>query len=398
MDEKAFIDWLVFGIIEKFNDANIQQRGRNAPLIDLTIDETSNGPNSSSVDMEEAVGSERDTSTTNILQGSSNGSSDSSSSDEDVDMDENTGRVQSIKRAHLEENLHGKDELQLAEVSRDESISEATLSKVPQARPQKGPKSKQSFEVITYSQLEKKQPSMAKEVLHYYHDPRHPGMVHLCGLFLDGKCDYMKKKSTKVLNHLKRHVESNISAVKVIDYPLPRDRMIHKCVTKSYSDLKKDHPELAKRVLSYYKDGKNRYKCNIHLCALCLVGKWEYIAYDAKNVRRHIACKHPNQEISVVKVVAYPGSKQRNSHDYVVMTYAELRQRQPGLAQQAMDFYYKNKYKCRAHICGLTLSGECDYHASFLDRSVRHHAKKHHSRVNPPVAVYKVIEYPPKHI
>ena len=283
------------------------------------------------------------------------------------------------------------------EKSRDESSDGKTTSKskAPKARPHEGRKSQHSMDVVTLSQLEKKQPNKVKKVLDYYKDPRSRGSVHVCGLFLDGQCDYMKKFSGKVLNHLKCHGDSDISVVKVVDYLVPRDAMIHEYTTVSYSDLKNRHSKLAKRVLNLYKDLRNKNPRNIYLCGLCIGGKCEYISYNISRVMEHIARKHPNESISIIKVLGYPGQKLKTSHDYVAMTHAELHQRDPKLAQRAMDLYYGSNCMNRAHFCGLTLTGECDY-ASVQSNCVRSHIKHNHSRVKPPVSAYKITEYPPK--
>ena len=108
-----------------------------------------------------------------------------------------------------------------------------------------------------------------------------------------------------------------------------------------------------------------------------------------------MASKHPNQPTSIVKVVGYPGSKQKTFHDYVVMTHAELYEKDRKLARRALDMYYESNCKSRAHFCGLTISGECDY-ASVYGINIQGHIKHNHSRVGDPVQVYKITEYPPK--
>ena len=44
MDEKALIEWFVFGRMENFNDANSEQGEKEVPLIDMTVDEESSFP------------------------------------------------------------------------------------------------------------------------------------------------------------------------------------------------------------------------------------------------------------------------------------------------------------------------------------------------------------------
>ena len=95
----------------------------------------------------------------------------------------------------------------------------------------------------------------------------------------------------------------------------------------------------------------------------------------------------------------YPGQKLKTSPDYVVMTHAELHQRDPNLAQRAKDLYYMYEINCerRVHFGGLTLTGECEY-ASVKPICVRSHIKHNHSHVRQVVSVHKITGYPPKHM
>ena len=186
--------------------------------------------------------------------------------------------------------------------------------------------------VVTYSELTKKRPSMAKKVSDYYNDPRSNGLVHLCGLFLDGECNYMSKYSRYVLNHMKNH-KSNISMVKIADYPVRTDSIIQECLTKTYYDLKRHHPELAKKVLNLYNDRKKKCKSNIYLCGLYLQGKCEYISYLSTKAKLHMARNHPFCPVLIVKIVDYPKSNQK---DFVAI-HTELNERQPDRAEKALD-------------------------------------------------------------
>ena len=182
----------------------------------------------------------------------------------------------------------------------------------------------------------------------------------------------------------------------VVDYHVPRDSSIHECITKSYSHLNKRHPGLAKRVFSLYSEPRNKKrKLNIHLCGLCLSCKCKYISHRATHVREHIASKHPNLPISIIKIVEYPGSKQRTKYDFVHMTHAELQQKDPELAQRALDLYYEHNCMNRAHFCGLVLTGKCNYVSINVCR-VHCHIEKIHPQVKQPVPIYKVTEYPPR--
>ena len=81
-----------------------------------------------------------------------------------------------------------------------------------------------------------------KKLLDYCKDDKFMAFIHLCGLFLDGDCDYMSKYSQEILKHMKHHKIDNISAVKVVEYySVSRDEMIYKYRTEFYSDLIKCH-------------------------------------------------------------------------------------------------------------------------------------------------------------
>ena len=85
---------------------------------------------------------------------------------------------------------------------------------------------------------------MVKKVLHYYDNIRRAASVHLCGLFLNGKCEYMSKESRSVRRHLPCHRDNKLSVVKIVDYPGPRDSMLHEYITKSYCHLNKHDSDL----------------------------------------------------------------------------------------------------------------------------------------------------------
>lgn len=116
-------------------------------------------------------------------------------------------------------------------------------------------------------------------------------------------------------------------------------------------------------------------KVNVHLCGLCLKGRCEYISYYTTYLRGHIAKMHPDESISIVRVVGYPGQKPKNYYNYVAMTHAELYQKDRKLAKRVIDLYYGFHCTHRVHLCGLTLTGECDY-AYIITIAVRNHLKK----------------------
>ena len=65
--------------------------------------------------------------------------------------------------------------------------------------------------------------------------------------------------------------------------------------------------------------------------------------------------------------------------DYLVMTYAELNQKDPKLVQQELDLYCKgNSNDGKVHFCGLAITGDCDY-VSVVTIAMHHHIKRVHS-------------------
>ena len=154
-------------------------------------------------------------------------------------------------------------------------------------------KNKHEHEIMTYSQLEKKDLNKAKEVLELYNDKRRQRNVHLCDLFLRGKCGYFTKDFRQILNHMRSHKEKNIPLpLKIVNCPAYKDRKTHEYLVKTYSELKKNRPALAKKVLALYKEQKNKKKLNVHLCGFYLERKCEYFNTNPNHLRCHIASNH----------------------------------------------------------------------------------------------------------
>ena len=87
MDDQAFLMWFLFAGVQDSFDSNVQQEEGNVPVIDLTADEESTQPSTSSADRDERI--ERNTgegTSTGTLDTASNAANESSSSDEDEDM------------------------------------------------------------------------------------------------------------------------------------------------------------------------------------------------------------------------------------------------------------------------------------------------------------------------
>ena len=150
-----------------------------------------------------------------------------------------------------------------------------------------------NLEIMTYSQLEQKDREKAKEVLIFYNDKKRSTNVLLCSFFLKGKCGYFTKDFRQILNHMRSHQEKNIPLpLKIVNCPAYKDRKTHEYLVKTYSELKKNRPALAKKVLALYKEQKNKKKLNVHLCGFYLERKCEYFNTNPNHLRCHIASNH----------------------------------------------------------------------------------------------------------
>ena len=87
----------------------------------------------------------------------------------------------------------------------------------------------------------------------------------------------------------------------------------------------------------------------------------------------------------MIKVVSYPGEREKTYHEYEQMTYAELKSKRRKVAGKVLKYYYENNFRGKVHLCG-----SCDYF-SYDGKAVRDHVASHHP---PTTRVYKIIEYP----
>ena len=139
---------------------------------------------------------------------------------------------------------------------------------------------------------------------------------------------------------------------------------------------------MTKKVLNYCNDPKS-YGC-IHVYRWFPYGKCKYISKTSRQVLNNMQC-HGDNDLSMAKIVGYP----------VIMTHAKMKQKDPILAQRALDMYYESNHIARVHFCGLTIKGQCEY-ASKRSTDVPRRIKNNHSRTKEPVAAYKITQYPPK--
>ena len=242
-----------------------------------------------------------------------------------------------------------------------------------------------SLEAISFVQLENKNKEGAQRVLHYYKDDKQAGRVHVCSRFIRGKCGYMCKFSRHLYSHMKNnHPDDKHPGYKIFNYPRRRDYKVNDFVTKPYVQLKKTQPPFAERVLALYKRPQNRNKAKVHLCGYFVQGKCEYISTNTVSVQQHMINKH-SRVLPMVKVVGYPGTRERIRYEYEQMTSAQLKKERGTVAKDVLKCYYDHNCQNKIYLCG-----SCDYF-SHLPVSVRYHVARHHS---PETPIYKIIQYP----
>ena len=242
-----------------------------------------------------------------------------------------------------------------------------------------------SIESITFSQLEEKDKDAAQRVLDLYKDERQQGLVHICSRFMSGKCRYMCKSSTDLSRHMKsRHTKEKHPGYKITQCPGFKDCKTNDFVSKPYSQLKQTDPQLAEEVLALYKRPQNKKKQKVHLCGHFVRGKCQYFSACTARVKGHMASKH-SRSFPIVKIVGYPGERERTYHEYEQMTYAELKSKRSNVADELLKYYYYHHNSRKVHLCG-----SCDHFSRFA-YNVRDHVASHHP---PTTRIYKIIEYP----
>lgn len=259
---------------------------------------------------------------------------------------------------------------------------------------------KHPYSTITFDQLKKKNSNLACKLMKYRKSKLlFRGNVHICGLTLQGKCNYMSYASSALRLHLKIHEEKNVQIFKVIDIPHVHSnfRAFLKAkrkptyVTMQFAQLEAKHPKLAQEVLSQHRSNL-KYRTNIHFCSLQFTGRCDHMSYCGAEVYRHVKLHHPDADVSVIKVVAYPNEQMCGSiYSYELINYVDLKERDPKLAKTILDYHSKFTNKRNIHLCGLNFTGRCDYYSYNGFDVVRHTQNRHKSE---PVTVYKVIGYP----
>ena len=275
--------------------------------------------------------------------------------------------------------------------SSDEEASSSSRTRPVQTETN-GRGSKSNFyplEIMKFNQLEEKDKEGAQRVFDLYRDERKKSCVLVCSLFISGKCRFMSKRLRDLCRHMKRrHQNEKHAGYKIIQYPGFKDRKISDFVTKSFSELKRTGPQLAEKVLALYKRPQNKSKQKVHLCGHFVRGKCQYFSMSSTNVKSHMARKH-SRTLPIIKIVGYPGGRERTRHKYEQMTYAELKSKrskvQSKVADEVLKYYYHHNCRGKVHLCG-----SCDYF-SYSGKAVRDHIASHHP---PTTRIYKIIKYP----
>ena len=90
-----------------------------------------------------------------------------------------------------------------------------------------------SLEIITFSQLKRKDKDAAQRVLDLYKDERQQGLVHICSRFMSRKCRYMSEFSLNLSKHMKfHHPNAKHPGYKITQYPGFNDLKASDFVTK----------------------------------------------------------------------------------------------------------------------------------------------------------------------
>ena len=244
MSEKKkldFFDVFVFDSDEEEEGLTTEPQGEHVPLIDLTVDSDDDGPSNSTpgvVQQEQAQSSSRQP--RGVQPGQGQEPATDSEDEEDDDDDE--------------------------ESSEDEDSSDDEASSSSNRRPVKtGARRKgnvHSLETITFSQFEEKDKDGAQRVLDFYRDDRRQALVHICSLFMGGKCTYMCKDTRDLSRHMKSfHPKEKHPGYKITEYPGFEDRKVYDFVTKTYSELKKTDSKLADEALALYTRPQNTIYC-----------------------------------------------------------------------------------------------------------------------------------------
>ena len=216
-------------------------------------------------------------------------------------------------------------------------------------------------------------------------DDRKQASVHVCSRFMSGKCRYMSKAAREVSKHIKcHHPSEKHPGYKITQYPGFKDYKVNGFVTRPYSELKQTDPQLAEEVLVLYKRPQNRRKQKVHLCGHFDRDKCDYLSTDACNVKSHMARKH-SRTLPMIKVVGYPGEREKTHHKYEQMTYAELKSKRSKVAGKVLKYYYDHNCERKVHLCG-----SCDYFSKDSYHLRRHIAHRH----PPTTAIHKIIQYP----
>ena len=242
-----------------------------------------------------------------------------------------------------------------------------------------------SFEIMKFNQLELKDKDGAQRVVDLYRDDRGTRSVHVCSHFISGKCRYTSKRSRELFRHMKsHHPKEKHPGYKITEYPGFEDRKVYEFVTKPYSQLKQTDPRLAEEVLGLNKRPQNKKKQKVHLCGHFVRGKCQYLSISTSHVKCHMANKH-SRTLPMIKIVGYPGERERTRHSYDQMTYAELKSKRSKVADEVLKYYYDHNCPGKVHLCG-----SCDYF-SYSGQAVRGHIARHHP---PTTSIYKIIQYP----
>ena len=133
-----------------------------------------------------------------------------------------------------------------------------------------------------------------------------------------------------------------------------------------------------------------RDRRDVYACGLCFQGKCNYISLCESQIISHVAGGHGQEKpIEAFKIVHYPCCKLRTRYKCHLMTYSQLKKRDKNLAKKVLD-HHTCHWSLNSHLCGLVLTGKCNYISS-CPKEVHTHIKSFHPE---DTLTLTITEYP----
>ena len=122
-----------------------------------------------------------------------------------------------------------------------------------------------------------------------------------------------------------------------------RNSNVYSFESITFSQLEQNDREGAQRVLDLYRD--ERQHGYVHICSRFMSGKCRFMSKSSTDVFRHMKFHHMNEKHPGYKITECPGFKDRKISEFVTKPYAELKQTDPQLAEEALALYKRPKIR-----------------------------------------------------